>query len=68
MSALGIAGSPSRADVQPLEMQYKDVTLKIDRETGQVLDKTQVPFTEDSMVLFTGEGEKSDWRVLKVCL
>jgi hypothetical protein len=49
-------------------MQYKDVTLKIDRETGQVLDKTQVPFTEDSMVLFTGEGEKSDWRVLKVCL
>ena len=53
--------------MQPLEMKYKDVTLKIDRQTGKVLDKTLVPFEENSMVMFTGEGEKSDWKVLKVC-
>ena len=38
----------------------------MNRETGQVLDKTQVPYAEESLVLFTGEGEKADWRLLKV--
>lgn len=51
---------------EPLEIKYKDVTLKVNRETGQVLDKTQVPYAEESLVLFTGEGEKADWRLLKV--
>lgn len=51
---------------QPLEFDYKGVMLKIDRDTGKVIDPSQVPFEANAAIKFTGAGEKPDWKDFKV--
>jgi lupus La protein len=53
---------------QPIEFEYKGVTLKIDRDTGKVIDPSQVPFEANAAIKFTGAGEKPDWKDFKVGL
>ena len=51
---------------QTFTLEYKDVKLQCDRVTGQVINKSEIPFEKDAVIKFSGAGPDADWKDLKV--
>lgn len=47
-------------------LEYRGAKLDCDRLTGQVVDKSKVPYVKDAVIKFVGAGPNADWKDLKV--